>query len=96
MVVGVWGGLLSLTVGLVVSESLLREPSFAMAACDVDGSVAVAASKTIDVDVKPPLDDEPFLPIGAVPICRDCDCDVLADVLTQEPVVAVDVVPLIE
>ncbi len=66
--VGVCSGLLSFTVGLVCSESLLREPSLAMAACDVDGSVAVAASNAIVVDVKPLLDDEPFLPIGAVPI----------------------------
>lgn len=66
--VGVGSGLLSLTVGFVWIESLLREPSLAMAACDVDGSVAVAASNATDADVKPPLDDEPFLPIGAVPI----------------------------
>lgn len=92
-VVGVWSGLFNLTVGFVLSESLLRDPSLAMAACDVDGSVAVAASNAIDVDAKPPLDDEPFLPIGAVPSWRECDCDVLADVLTQEPVVAVDDVP---
>lgn len=67
-VVGVCSGLFNLTVGLVLSESLLREPSLAIAACDVDGSVAVAASNAIDVDVKPPFDDAPFLPIGAVPI----------------------------
>jgi hypothetical protein len=67
-VVGVCGGLCSFTVGFVLSESLLREPSFAMAACDVDGSVAVAASNAIDVAWKPPFDDAALLPIGAVPI----------------------------
>lgn len=66
--VGACRGLFNLTVGLVLSESLLREPSLAIAACDVDGSVAVAASNATDADVNPPFDVVLFLPIGAVPI----------------------------
>lgn len=72
-VVGVCSDFFSLKVGFVCTESLLRESSLAMAACDVDGSVdvvvvVVVASNATAVDVKPPLVDELFLPIGAVPI----------------------------